>query len=236
MLAVASLLLGMTAVQATTAAAPTPATMIPSDPRGIISALAAVQSQLAIAGDCTDRDPRSRQRPEFEALDDLFQASLTQAEGTWADFDRAKAYAAGASASVAKQRCGRKEIGDALKEGKAALDRYTLLYRRLTAPMLGKSAWAGPMRLCKTTVAGADVVTDALTKKPALAIRLTASARTPWEEVGTQSAGRPLAVRLDGAVVGDLKVFPANSRSGFQIVGPERAVLSAIGERAKAGC
>ena len=234
MLAVTILLAGV-AAQGASGAATTRSNMIVSDTPGLTKALAEVRTQLAIAGDCTDRDPKSRQRPDYEALDDLFQAALSQAEGTWSDFDRTKVYDAGGSAG-AQLRCGRKEIGDALKEGRAALSRYNTLYRRLTAAMGPKSAWAGPMRLCKATVTGADVVTDSLTKKPALAVRVSPSVRGSWEEVGKQSAGRPLSVRLDGAVVADLKVFPNAGRSGFQIVGPERAMLTAIGERAKSAC
>ena len=98
-------------------------------------------------------------------------------------------------------------------------------------------AWAGPLRLCRTNVESAEVISDTYDgNRPTLLVKLTAPAAKSWSKITAQLVGRELPVRLDGTVIARPIVLEPIEAGTFQVSGADRSILIRMANRVSEPC
>ena len=196
----------------------------------------AVSRPLGFAGECAELHPELGLDAEFRKLDKKYLDATADAEGVWADIDATDVEMAATEAGPPWPSCRRDNVRTALKQADEALNAHSRLFRQLTAAMDLRGAWAGPLHLCRDNVEGAELKSDALTGQPALLIKLAPPLKASLSKITEKSVGRPLPIRLDGAVIAKPIVNERIDMGEFQLAGPERDALTRLAERTGESC
>jgi hypothetical protein len=202
----------------------------------IQASLVAVSRPLGFARECTGRHPALGFDAELEKLDKQYLDATTEAEGVWPDIDPTDGKLAATEAGPPWPSCGPEQVRIALEQAGEALSAYSRLFRELTATMDLPGAWAGPLHLCRDNVESATLLSDAVTEKAVLSVKLVPPLRASLSKVTEQSVGRPLPIRLDGAIIANPIVYDRIESGEFQVIGPEPEVLTRLAERTGGGC
>lgn len=103
-------------------------------------------------------------------------------------------------------------------------------------PVPPSGAWAGPLRLCRTNVESAELLSDSSDGRPTLTVKLNPAARLLWSKITEQSVGREIPMSLDGTVIARPVLQEGIEFGIFQVSGPDLGALARMAERVSEPC
>lgn len=203
----------------------------------MLASFISIDRSLGFAGECTEVRPELKMDDQFEGLQKRYLDSVAEARAVWPDAaDTGEIVLAAMNSKRPWPSCRREFVQTALAQAGTALDEHDLLFRQYTAKMATRGAWAGPIQLCRENVLSTAITSTTPTDVPILTVTLVAPLKTTWFDITKLSVGRPIAIRLDGAVIVKPVVNEPIEKGEFQVSGPYREVLNRLAERAAAPC